>query len=179
MATFSVNNMINDNDGLEDGLRLGNSGARNSGARNSGARNLGLARNREDRIREDRLREDRIREAEIRQEADGNGDVVLEIRPEPLHALPNGTETVDVIGSKRKYSRAFASDSYDTARYGQHIGENFFATNYGHGVYISDVARILSTFAARNPIPGGAMYNENEVLEWREFYRENRNLFNV
>ncbi|NDH06137.1 hypothetical protein EBX93_09455 [bacterium] len=156
--------MNNNNDGLEDGLRLGNSGARNSGARNSGARNLGLARN---------------REAEIRQEADGNGDVGLEIRPEPLHTLPNGTETVDVIGSKRKYSRAFASDSYDTARYGQHIGENFFATNYGHGVYISDVARILSTFAARNPIPGGAMYNENEVLEWREFYRENRNLFNV
>ena len=169
MATFGVNNMINDNDGLEDGLRLGNSGARNSGARNSGARNLGLARNREDRIREDRIRE----------ETEGNGDVVLEIRPEPLHTLPNGTETVDVIGSKRKYSRAFASDSYDTARYGQHIGENFFATNYGHGVYISDVARILSTFAARNPIPGGAMYNENEVLEWREFYRTNRNLFNV
>jgi hypothetical protein len=159
MATFGVNNMINDNDGLEDGLRLGN-----SGARNSGARNLGLARNREDRLRE---------------EAEGNGDVVLEIRLEPFHTLPNGTETVDVIGSKRKYSRAFASDSYDTARYGQHIGENFFATNYGHGVYISDVARILSTFAARNPIPGGAMYNENEVLEWREFYRENRNLFNV
>jgi hypothetical protein len=50
MATFGVNNMINDNDGLEDGLRLGNSGARNSGARN-----------REDRIREDRIREDRIR----------------------------------------------------------------------------------------------------------------------
>lgn len=155
MATFGVNNMNNNNtDGLEDGLRLGN----------SGARNLGLARN---------------REAEIRQETGGNGDVVLEIRPEPLHALPNGTETVDVIGSKRKYSRAFANDSYDTARYGQHIGENFFATNYGHGVYISDVARILSTFAARNPIPGGAMYNENEVLEWREFYRANRNLFNV
>ena len=155
MATFGVNNMNNNNaDGLEDGLRLGN----------SGARNLGLARN---------------REAEIRQETGGNGDVVLEIRPEPLHALPNGTETVDVIGSKRKYSRAFANDSYDTARYGQHIGENFFATNYGHGGYISDLARILSTFAARNPIPGGAMYNENEVLEWREFYRANRNLFNV
>ena len=153
----------NNTDGLEDGLRLGNSGARNSGVRNSGARNSGV----------------RNSEAEIRQETGGNGDVVLEIRPEPLHTLPNGTETVDVIGSKRKYSRAFASDSYDTARYGQHIGENFFATNYGHGVYISDVARILSTFAARNPIPGGAMYNENEVLEWREFYRTNRNLFNV
>ena len=164
MATFGVNNMNNNNtDGLEDGLRLGNSGARNSGVRNSGARNSGV----------------RNSEAEIRQETGGNGDVVLEIRPEPLHTLPNGTETVDVIGSKRKYSRAFASDSYDTARYGQHIGENFFATNYGHGVYISDVARILSTFAARNPIPGGAMYNENEVLEWREFYRTNRNLFNV
>jgi hypothetical protein len=173
MATFGVNNMINDNDGLEDGPRLGNSGARNSGARNR------EDRIREDRIREDRIREDRIRENRNREEAEGNGDVVLEIRPEPLHALPNGTETVDVIGSKRKYSRAFASDSYDTARYGQHIGENFFATNYGHGVYISDVARILSTFAARNPIPGGAMYNENEVLEWREFYRTNRNLFNV
>ena len=164
MATFGVNNMNNNNtDGLEDGLRLGNSGARNSGVRNSGARNSGV----------------RNSEAEIRQETGGNGDVVLEIRPEPLHTLPNGTETVDVIGSKRKYSRAFASDSYDTARYGQHIGENFFATNYGHGVYISDVARILSTFAARNPIPGGAMYNENEVLEWRDFYRANRNLFNV
>jgi hypothetical protein len=150
MATFGVNNMNNQRESL-----------RSEELRDE-VRSLDLARN---------------RAAGIRPEQAEN--VVLEIRHEPLHTLPNGAETVEGIGGKRKYSHAFANDSYDTARYGQHIGENFFATNYGHGVYISDVARILSTFAARNPIPGGAMYNENEVLEWREFYRENRNLFNV
>ena len=100
--------------------------------------------------------------------------VVLEIRG-------SSSETLDGVGSKRKYSRAFTTNSgannYDDARYGQHIGDAFFTTNYGHGVYISDAARLMSTFAARTG--GGIIYTEREMNEWREFYRANRNLFNV
>jgi hypothetical protein len=97
--------------------------------------------------------------------------VVLEIRGS------SSGETLDGVGSKRKYSRAFTANNYDDARYGQHIGDAFFTTNYGHGVYISDTARLMSTFAARTG--GGIIYTEREMNEWREFYRANRNLFNV
>lgn len=96
--------------------------------------------------------------------------VVLEIRG-------SSSDTLDGAGGKRKYSRAFASDNYDDVRYGQHIGDAFFTTNYGHGVYISDTARLMSTFASRTG--GGMIYTEREMNEWREFYRANRNLFNV
>lgn len=98
-------------------------------------------------------------------------DVVLEIRQ------PSSSETLDGAGGKRKYSRAFSTNSYDDARYGQHISDAFFTTNYGHGVYISDTARLMSTFAARTG--GGVIYTQREMNEWREFYRANRNLFNV
>ena len=97
--------------------------------------------------------------------------VVLEIRPS------SSSETLEGAGGKRKYSRAFASNNYDDARYGQHISDAFFTTNYGHGVYISDTARLMSTFAARTG--GGVIYTQREMNEWREFYRANRNLFNV
>ena len=98
--------------------------------------------------------------------------VVLEIHPSS-----SSCETLDGVGSKRKYSRAFAANNYDDARYGQHISDAFFTTNYGHGVYISDTARLMSTFAARTG--GGVIYTQREMNEWREFYRANRNLFNV
>ena len=108
-------------------------------------------------------------------EAGEKKDVVLEIHPS------SSGETLDGVGSKRKYSRAFSTNSgannYDDARYGQHISDSFFTTNYGHGVYISDTARLMSTFAARNG--GGVIYTQREMNEWREFYRANRNLFNV
>ena len=104
-------------------------------------------------------------------EAGEKKQVVLEIRGS------SSSETLDGAGGKRKYSRAFASENYDDARYGQHLGDAFFTTNYGHGVYISDTARLMSTFAARTG--GGVIYTQREMNEWREFYRANRNLFNV
>lgn len=104
-------------------------------------------------------------------EAGEKKQVVLEIRGS------SSSETLDGAGGKRKYSRAFATNSYEDARYGQHISDTFFTTNYGHGVYISDTARLMSTFAARTG--GGVIYTQREMNEWREFYRANRNLFNV
>ena len=104
-------------------------------------------------------------------EAGEKKQVVLEIRGS------SSSETLDGAGGKRKYSRAFSTNSYDDARYGQHISDTFFTTNYGHGVYISDTARLMSTFAARTG--GGVIYTQREMNEWREFYRANRNLFNV
>ena len=114
----------------------------------------------------------------IRAEVRNRGEDV-EARPVVLE-VRGSSETLDGAGGKRKYSRAFATDTgadnYDDARYGQHIGDAFFATNYGHGVYISDTARLMSTFAART---GGIIYTQSEMNEWRQFYRANRNLFNV
>lgn len=104
-------------------------------------------------------------------EAGEKKQVVLEIRGS------SSSETLDGAGGKRKYSRAFAANNYEDARYGQHISDRFFTTNYGHGVYISDTARLMSTFAARTG--GGVIYTQREMNEWREFYRANRNLFNV
>jgi len=108
-------------------------------------------------------------------EAGEKKQVVLEIHPS------SSGETLDGAGGKRKYSRAFSTNSgansYDDARYGQHISDAFFTTNYGHGVYISDTARLMSTFAARTG--GAVIYTQREMNEWREFYRANRNLFNV
>lgn len=104
-------------------------------------------------------------------EAGEKKHAVLEMHPS------SSSETLDGAGRKRKYSRAFTSDNYDDARYGQHISDAFFTTNYGHGVYISDTARLMSTFAARTE--GGVIYTQREMNEWREFYRANRNLFNV
>jgi len=104
-------------------------------------------------------------------EAGEKKQVVLEIRGS------SSSETLDGAGGKRKYSRAFSTNSYEDARYGQHISDTFFTTNYGHGVYISDTARLMSTFAARTG--GGVIYTQREMNEWREFYRANRNLFNV
>lgn len=127
----------------------------NNGARSEGARSSGLRA-----------------EVENRGEDVEARPVVLEVR--------GSSETLDGAGGKRKYSRAFATDTgadnYDDARYGQHIGDKFFTTNYGHGVYISDTARLMSTFAARTR---GIIYTEREMTEWREFYRANINLFNV
>lgn len=129
---------------------------------------------RDEEFRGEQLRREEIREDHevSRAEAGNNRHVVLEVR--------GSSETLDRAGGKRKYSRAFATDTgadnYDDARYGQHIGDTFFTTNYGHGVYISDTARLMSTFAART---GGIIYTEREMTEWREFYRANRNLFNV
>ena len=77
-------------------------------------------------------------------------------------------------GSKRKYSHAFVTDygvdTFDDARYGQHIGQTFFAANFGHGVYMTER---WSTFAERNPL------YRADTVEGSEFYRTNRNLFNV
>ena len=121
---------------------INNNGLRSEGLRSEGLRSEGP------------LGEDEMENGASRTKT---GHVVLEVR--------GSSETLDGAGGKRKYSRAFATDTgadnYDDARYGQHIGDTFFTTNYGHGVYISDTARLMSTFAART---GGIIYTQREIL---------------
>jgi len=38
------------------------------------------------------------------------------------------------ISKKRTYEESFGAHNYETERYGQEIGEDFFATKVGHGV---------------------------------------------
>ncbi len=55
---------------------------------------------------------------------------------------------------KRKYNDAFNADTFDDARFGQHVDNEFFKTN------VSD----------SKPLVG-----EDEILKWCEYYLANRN----
>ena len=75
----------------------------------------------------------------------------------------NGFELVSVL-IKRAHSVAFGEEGgdpmykdYESGRYGQPIGSEFFVTNYGHAVYCPQ---------AKN-------------VEQVKFYKENKNLFKV
>ena len=83
---------------------------------------------------------------------------------------------VSILG-KRKFNDAFHEQTFDDARYGQHIDINFFQANIGHSVSQKqssekDIERkeVVKTFSYKE---------EQEILDWCEYYRANRNLFNV
>ena len=83
---------------------------------------------------------------------------------------------VSILG-KRKFNDAFHEKTFDDSRYGQHIDTNFFQANIGHSVSQKqssekDIERkeVVKTFSYKE---------EQEILDWCEYYRANRNLFNV
>ena len=116
----------------------------------------------------------------IRVNEPANRDVIEEVNRDVIEEVKTFLKgLIDSLtgvkaGSKRKYSHAFVTDygvdTFDDARYGQHIGQTFFAANSGHGVYMTER---WSTFAERNPL------YRADTVEGSEFYRTNRNLFNV
>ena len=100
---------------------------------------------------EDTVSEDAISEDAVR-------DIVLEVKTFIIDMIDTLARSVSPseVGNKRKYSQAFVTNygvnTFDDSRYGQHIGVDFFDANFGHNVY---------------------------VAEGSDFYRTNRNLFNV
>ena len=83
---------------------------------------------------------------------------------------------VSILG-KRKFNDAFHEKTFDDSRYGQHISSDFFYKNIGHSVSQKqssekDIERkeVVKTFSYKE---------EQEILDWCEYYRANRNLFNV
>ena len=59
---------------------------------------------------------------------------------------------------KRKYNDAFHADTFDDARFGQHIDDEFFKTN------VSDSKLLVG---------------EDEILKWCQYYLANRNLYRM
>ena len=110
------------------------------------------------------------------------------------------TESESVSCEKRNFSKAF-NDENEEHRYGQKISETFFESNIGHCVVVvnekvqeDDVKKRADEFqnATDNVIHDFNMdfsdkfkykkpeeIDVQEIIEWCEFYRKNRNLFNV
>jgi len=88
---------------------------------------------------------------------------------------------VSTLG-KRKFHEAF--DSEDDERYGQHIGADFFAINVGHNVVSSPIPdnweeQSWNEYIQKEGKRERDSYDPEEILAWVEFYRNNRNLYNV
>ena len=59
---------------------------------------------------------------------------------------------------KRKYNDAFNANTFDDARFGQHIDNEFFKTN------VSDSKLFVG---------------EDEILKWCQYYLANRNVYKM
>ena len=84
------------------------------------------------------------------------------------------THIVSILG-KRKLSE----ESGDDERYGQHIGNDFFAINVGHDVVQEHVWEETIQREGRRERDSESKYDPEEIIQWCEFYLANRNMFNV
>lgn len=91
----------------------------------------------------------------------------------------SGNQNLVSILGKRKFNEAFDATTFDDDRYGQHINTDFFNTNVGHNVV--QVAEKKHYFEQKEEeyIKSFTREEEQEILNWCEFYRANRNLYNV
>ena len=109
---------------------------------------------------------------------------------------PLATSPLPSVLGKRDYIVAFGDDA-DEQRYGQKIEDDFFVCNVGQGVFSpiaaekkgftaeelqaatdSVIQDFRAEFASRER-DSESKYDVDEILEWCEYYRNNRNLFNV
>ena len=81
---------------------------------------------------------------------------------------------VSIIG-KRKFNDAFDNLTFDDSRYGKHIDTYFFKENIGHCVVQAHEERKESETKSKT----FSYEEEQEILNWCEYYRANRNLFKV
>ena len=117
----------------------------------------------------------------------------------PLAVRP--TSPLESVLGKRDYIIAFEDDA-EEQRYGQKIEGNYFVTNTGHGVFSpiekkqpnagltaevlqaatdSVIQDFRAEFASiqRRERDSESKYEVDELIAWCEYYRNNRNLFNV
>ena len=94
---------------------------------------------------------------------------------------PDGLNSVSVsILGKRKFNDAFDSNTFDDARYGQNIDTDFFNKNVGHSVsQVSENKVPKNNIERKDDENISSHEDELEILKWCEYYRANRNLFNV
>jgi hypothetical protein len=106
------------------------------------------------------------------------------VRPDFMTPKPTSPKhRHSMSGSKRTFSEAFDDDE-EEEHYGQKIGTEFFATNIGHSVVQSGhdsgvIEDFLGNEMPRRERDCEEKYDIDELLEWCDFYRNNRNLFNV
>jgi hypothetical protein len=75
------------------------------------------------------------------------------------------------INGKRKFNDAFDNKTFDDSRYGKHISSDFFKENIASGYEERKESENKSkTFSYEE---------EQEILNWCEYYRANRSLFKV
>lgn len=91
----------------------------------------------------------------------------------------NNQYAVSVLG-KRKFNDAFDVNTFDDSRYGQHIDANFFDKNVGHTVpQVAEKKIPLNNFERKSSVKTFSNEEVQDILNWCEYYRANRNLFNV
>jgi hypothetical protein len=113
----------------------------------------------------------------------------LDVRP---------TSPLDSTLGKRDFIIAFGDDA-EEQRYGKKIDCNFFATNVGHGVFSPQAEEKPVTVQQMQEVTDSVIqefrtdfgnilrrhrdteskYDVDELVEWCEYYINNRNLFNV
>ena len=107
--------------------------------------------------------------------------------------LQQGSEILTASCEKRNFREAFNNEN-EEERYGQKVTDKFFETNIGHcviSVNEEDNKKIVNnTDTVIQGINVGSddkfQYKKpketndiQEIIDWCEFYRNNRNLFNV
>jgi hypothetical protein len=95
----------------------------------------------------------------------------------PVSPKRNNNQYVVSVLGKRKFNDAFDTNTFDDSRYGQHIDANFFDKNVGHSVAEKKIS--LNNFERKEEAKTFTREEEQEILDWCEYYRANRNLFNV
>ena len=91
---------------------------------------------------------------------------------------------VSILG-KRKFNDVFEEQTFDDSRYRQHIDTDFFNKNVGHSVTQVSENKVPANKVPVNNIERKegtkilSYQEELELLNWCDYYRANRNLFNV
>jgi len=103
---------------------------------------------------------------------------------------------LESIHGKRKYKDAFDEATFEDTRYEQHIAIDFFETNVGHNViqqknssiFQAAVDDVIENFqreissslpTLRRERDSESKYDQEELIDWCEYYVANKNLFNV
>ena len=92
----------------------------------------------------------------------------------PKPVSPKRMPHVSILG-KRKFNDAFENETFDDTRYGQHITCDFFNRNIGHCVIQAEQSLPKKETGSKT----FTYQEEQEILEWCDYYRTNMNLFNV
>ena len=98
------------------------------------------------------------------------------------------SSSISVSCEKRNFSQTFGNEN-EEQRYGQKITDTFFASNIGHCVIsVNEENNKIGINNSDNNVGSDDKFQYKksketndiqEIIDWCEFYRNNKNLFNV